>query len=107
MILISKNSSFKQLCLVWLAMVYCQLGVAMNFEMSVMFSPVLLSYTHRSARVAQWIRRRSPKPKIGGSSPPVGTNVFQGLNTLYGYKFFCLWNVFLTCLVFMNAVYTL
>ena len=27
------------------------------------------------ARVAQWIRRRSPKPKIGGSSP-VGTNVF-------------------------------
>ena len=25
------------------------------------------------ARVAQWIRRRSPKPKIGGSSPPVGT----------------------------------
>ena len=28
------------------------------------------------ARVAQWIRRRSPKPKIGGSSPPVGTNTF-------------------------------
>ena len=34
------------------------------------------------ARVAQWIRRRSPKPKIGGSSPPVGTNVFHGLKTL-------------------------
>ena len=30
----------------------------------------------KRARVAQWIRRRSPKPKIGGSSPPVGTNVF-------------------------------
>ena len=29
-----------------------------------------------SARVAQWIRRRSPKPKIGGSSPPVGKNTF-------------------------------
>ena len=29
------------------------------------------------ARVAQWIRRRSPKPKIGGSSPPVGTEVFK------------------------------
>jgi hypothetical protein len=28
------------------------------------------------ARVAQWIRRRSPKPKIGGSSPPVGTTFF-------------------------------
>ena len=26
-----------------------------------------------TARVAQWIRRRSPKPKIGGSSPPMGT----------------------------------
>ena len=30
-----------------------------------------------SARVAQWMRRRSPKPKIGGSSPPVGTPAFQ------------------------------
>ena len=30
-----------------------------------------ISYTW--ARVAQWIRRRSPKPKIGGSSPPMGT----------------------------------
>ena len=30
----------------------------------------------KSARVAQWIRRRSPKPKIGGSSPPSGTTCF-------------------------------
>ena len=29
-----------------------------------------------TARVAQWIRRRSPKPKIGGSSPPVGNQSF-------------------------------
>ena len=29
-----------------------------------------------TARVAQWIRRRSPKPKIGGSSPPVGMQDF-------------------------------
>ena len=33
-----------------------------------------------TARVAQWIRRRSPKPKIGGSSPPVGRNTFCILN---------------------------
>ena len=26
--------------------------------------------------MAQWIRRRSPKPKIGGSSPPVGKTIF-------------------------------
>ena len=31
----------------------------------------------KSARVAQWIRRRSPKPKIGGSSPPSGTTNFD------------------------------
>ena len=57
-------------------MVYCQLGVAWKIEISVKCSLVLVESTHRSARVAQWIRRRSPKPKIGGSSPPVGTNVF-------------------------------
>ena len=34
------------------------------------------------ARVAQWIRRRSPKPKIGGSSPPVGTNIFGATSVL-------------------------
>ena len=28
--------------------------------------------TVQAARVAQWIRRRSPKPKIRGSSPPEG-----------------------------------
>ena len=28
------------------------------------------------ALVAQWIRRRSPKPKIGGSSPPEGNHIF-------------------------------
>ena len=40
------------------------------------------------ARVAQWIRRRSPKPKIGGSSPPVGTNTFtlQSLFSGYAYR---------------------
>ena len=40
------------------------------------------------ARVAQWIRRRSPKPKIGGSSPPVGTNTFtlQLLFSGYAYR---------------------
>ena len=36
--------------------------------------------TVQAARVAQWIRRRSPKPKIGGSSPPVGNIVFVFLN---------------------------
>ena len=36
------------------------------------------------ARVAQWIRRRSPKPKIGGSSPPVGNNVFASKFPLGG-----------------------
>ena len=35
-----------------------------------------LRSTALTARVAQWIRRRSPKPKIGGSSPPVGKIVF-------------------------------
>ena len=35
-----------------------------------------------SARVAQWIRRRSPKPKIGGSSPPVGNLPFDFLCSL-------------------------
>ena len=28
-----------------------------------------------AALVAQWIRRRSPKPKIGGSSPPEGNHL--------------------------------
>ena len=27
--------------------------------------------------MAQWIRRQSPKPKIGGSSPPSGTTNFD------------------------------
>ena len=64
------------------AMVHCQLGLAWKCEIFVMLYLVLTESTLRSARVAQWIRRRSPKPKIGGSSPPVGTHVFDGLETL-------------------------
>ena len=73
----AKNCRFKQLLVSWF-MVHCQLGLAWTIEMSVMLPLVLTESTHRSARVAQWIRRRSPKPKIGGSSPPVGTCTFYG-----------------------------
>ena len=45
--------------------------------------------TVQAARVAQWIRRRSPKPKIGGSSPPVGNIVFgQNLSVACGASLF-------------------
>ena len=37
----------------------------------------IVGIINKSARVAQWIRRRSPKPKIGGSSPPSGTTYFD------------------------------
>ena len=40
------------------------------------------------ARVAQWIRRRSPKPKIGGSSPPVDKTVLGfSLTNIHFNKF--------------------
>ena len=40
-------------------------------------SALMLTARVLTVRVAKWIRRRSPEPKIGSSSPPVGrANIF-------------------------------
>ena len=40
----------------------------------------LANWDAMCARVAQWIRRRSPKPKIAGSNPAVGNDPFCHLD---------------------------
>ena len=48
---------------------------------------VQMSETRAEPSANQWIRRRSPKPKIGGSSPPVGKIVFGFSKTDIQYIF--------------------